>query len=277
MRSDIVRMIAEAGSGHPGGSLSRRHPCGAVISAECSIMIPSDPIGRARPLHPGEGPCGAGFVRRARPGGLLPREELLTLRKLGTRLQGPSRLEPRAGRRGVHGPARPGFVRRGGGPRPASLGRRPQTVFALLGDDGGPGRPGMGGRHVRGTGNLDNPVAVVDPQRARRSTARAMWRSGRSRSEVPGVRLGRGGVDGHDLAALRGGARCGEGRSRGQAACGHRAHGEGQGRRSWRTRRVGTARPERRADGDEALAALEGGERRGVDPWLSWRTKSSPR
>ena len=32
MRSDIVRMIAEAGSGHPGGSLSCADiPCGAGL------------------------------------------------------------------------------------------------------------------------------------------------------------------------------------------------------------------------------------------------------
>ena len=131
-------------------------------------MLDHDPErpdwGRARPLHPGEGPCGSGFVRRARPGGLLPREELLTLRKLGTRLQGhpDSNLVP-----GVEvstGSLGQGLSVAAGSAAGLKAGRQAAERVRLARrrriarKGAGMGRAAMFAAHR----NLDNLVAVVD-------------------------------------------------------------------------------------------------------------------
>jgi transketolase len=88
MRCDIVAMLAEAGSGHPGGSLSAadivaslyfgvlRHDPARVDWPERDRFILSK--GHAAPVL---------YAALARAG-YFPTEELMTLRKLGSRLQG---------------------------------------------------------------------------------------------------------------------------------------------------------------------------------------------
>ncbi len=89
MRIDIVEMLAEAGSGHPGGSLS-------CIDTLCALYFggvlkhdpsnPQDPDRDRFILAKGHSaPALYAVLARA---GYFPREELLTLRKLGSRLQG---------------------------------------------------------------------------------------------------------------------------------------------------------------------------------------------
>lgn len=163
MRSDIVRMIAEAGSGHPGGSLSCADILAALYFGGVLDHDPERPDWEERDRFIlAKGHAAPALYAVLAQAGYFPREELLTLRKLGTRLQGPSRLEPRAGRRGVHGLARPGPVRRGGRRGGLKLDGKPQSVFALLGDgecqEGQVWEAAMFAAHR----NLDNLVAVVD-------------------------------------------------------------------------------------------------------------------
>ncbi|MBI2871216.1 MAG: transketolase [Candidatus Omnitrophica bacterium] len=88
VRIDIIRMLAEAGSGHPGGSLSAVE---IVVSLFYQIMRhdpkrPDWPHRDRFVLSKGHA-CPVLYATLARLG-YFPREELMTLRKLGSRLQG---------------------------------------------------------------------------------------------------------------------------------------------------------------------------------------------
>lgn len=94
LRIDVVRMLAEAGSGHPGGSLS---------SAEIVTALYFD-VMKHNPKNPGwserdyfilsKGHCAPVQYAAMARSGYFPVEELMTLRKLNSRLQGhPSRKD----------------------------------------------------------------------------------------------------------------------------------------------------------------------------------------
>jgi len=88
MRVDIIEMLEKAGSGHPGGSLSAID----MVTALYFQVLRHDPKNPARPdrdrfvLSKGHGvPAVYACMAEA---GYVSREELATLRKLGSRLQG---------------------------------------------------------------------------------------------------------------------------------------------------------------------------------------------
>ncbi len=94
VRKDIISMTAEAGSGHPGGALSSVE---IMVSLYFSVMNhdPKNPQwdGRDRFILSKGHVCPVLYSTLARSG-YFPPEELLTLRKLGSRLQGhPHRLK----------------------------------------------------------------------------------------------------------------------------------------------------------------------------------------
>lgn len=88
VREDILRMLCEAGSGHPGGSLS---------AVELLVGLYFTQL-KHRPSEPGwperdrfilsKGHIAPALYAVMAHTGYFPREELLTLRKLGSRLQG---------------------------------------------------------------------------------------------------------------------------------------------------------------------------------------------
>jgi len=94
VRKDIIEMLAEAGSGHSGGALSS---CDIMVALYFSVMRhnPTDPQWRERDrfvLSKGHS-CPALYACLAQAG-YFPVEELKTLRKLGSRLQGhPSKAD----------------------------------------------------------------------------------------------------------------------------------------------------------------------------------------
>jgi transketolase len=88
IRQDIVEMIGEAGSGHPGGSLSAAD----IVTALFFKVMQHDP---ARPAWPerdhfilSKGHAVPVLYSAFIEGGYLPRDLLHTLRKLGSPLQG---------------------------------------------------------------------------------------------------------------------------------------------------------------------------------------------
>lgn len=88
IRMDIVRMISAAGSGHPGGSLS----CTELLTAVYFTQMRVDP---ANPKDPdrdrfvlSKGHCAPAYYAVLAHRGFFPVEELSTLRKLHSRLQG---------------------------------------------------------------------------------------------------------------------------------------------------------------------------------------------
>jgi transketolase len=88
MREDIVKMICAAGSGHPGGSLSEVELL-AALYFRVLRHDPKNPQWRDRDrfiLSKGHG-CPALYAALAHAG-YIPHEMLMTLRKLGSPLQG---------------------------------------------------------------------------------------------------------------------------------------------------------------------------------------------
>ncbi len=88
IRSDILRMTHAAGSGHPGGSLSVCDLVNALVFHELRLD-PTRPDWPERDrLVLSKGHAAPALYAALALRGYLPREELLTLRQLGSRLQG---------------------------------------------------------------------------------------------------------------------------------------------------------------------------------------------
>lgn len=89
LRKDILTMITEAGSGHPGGSLSCIDILTALYFGGVMDYDPADPKkpGRDRFIL-AKGHAAPALYATLAHAGYFPTDELNTLRKLGTRLQG---------------------------------------------------------------------------------------------------------------------------------------------------------------------------------------------
>jgi len=93
IRQDVIKMILEAGSGHPAGSLGMAD----VFTALYFHVLHHDPKkpdweGRDRLILSNGHICPVRYAAMAHAG-YFPKEELMTLRKFGSRLQGhPERL-----------------------------------------------------------------------------------------------------------------------------------------------------------------------------------------
>ena len=84
MRIDIVRMIAEAGSGHPGGSLSCTDILTALYFGGVMDHDPEQPKWEDRDRFVlAKGHAAPALYAALAHAGYFPREELKTLRKLG--------------------------------------------------------------------------------------------------------------------------------------------------------------------------------------------------
>lgn len=163
LRADIVSMIAEAGSGHPGGSLSCADILTALYLGGVMEHDPADPKKEGRDWFIlAKGHAAPALYATLAHAGFFPREELSTLRKLGSRLQGhpDSKLCP-----GVEvstGSLGQGLSIAAGVAAGLRLDGAEGTVFALLGDgeceEGQVWEAAMFAGHRK----LDNLVAIVD-------------------------------------------------------------------------------------------------------------------
>ncbi len=163
MRIDIVRMIAEAGSGHPGGSLSCADILTALYFGGVMDHDPQNPKweGRDRFIL-AKGHAAPALYAALAHAGYFPREELMTLRKLGTRLQGHPDCNLCPGVEVSTGSLGQGLSIAAGACAGLKLSGSTQTVFALLGDgecqEGQVWEAAMWAAHKK----LDNLVAIVD-------------------------------------------------------------------------------------------------------------------
>ena len=163
MRADIVRMIAEAGSGHPGGSLSCADNLAALYFGGVLEHDPENPEweGRDRFIL-AKGHAAPALYAALAQAGYIPREELATLRKLGSRLQGHPDSNQVPGVEVSTGSLGQGLSIAAGAAAGLRLDGAPQTVFALLGDgecqEGQVWEAAMFAAHRK----LDNLVAIVD-------------------------------------------------------------------------------------------------------------------
>lgn len=162
LRGDILRMITEAGSGHPGGSLS----CIDILTALYFDVMKHDP---ADPKMDGrdwfflaKGHAAPALYAVLAEAGYFPKEELMSLRKLGTRLQGHPDSNQLPGVEVSTGSLGQGLSIAAGTACGLKLDQKPGTVFAVLGDgeceEGQVWEAAMFAAHR----NLDNLVAIID-------------------------------------------------------------------------------------------------------------------
>ncbi|MBQ3921436.1 MAG: transketolase [Firmicutes bacterium] len=161
VRQDIIREVYSAGSGHPGGSLSAADIM-TTLYFEVMDVDPADPKKEGRDrfvLSKGHAaPCLYACLAER---GYFPKEELVSLRKLGSRLQGhPSVIVP-----GVEmstGSLGQGISAAVGMALARKLDDSKGRIYALLGDgelqEGMVWEAAMAAAHYK----LDNLCAVVD-------------------------------------------------------------------------------------------------------------------
>ena len=162
VRIDIMKMLTEAGSGHPGGSLSSVE----ILVSLYFYKLRHDPKnphwpGRDRFILSKGHVCPALYTTLAFCG-YLPKEELMTLRKLGSRLQGHSKKDSPPGIEISSGSLGQGLSISNGMALAARLDKKDYRVYCLMGDgethEGQIWEAAMTAAHYK----LDNICAIVD-------------------------------------------------------------------------------------------------------------------
>lgn len=162
IRQEIIRMTYVAGGGHPGGSLSVTDLVTALLFREMKV----DP---ARPAWPerdrlvlSKGHAAPALYAALALRGFLPREELLTLRKLGSRLQGHVDRNKLAVIEASTGCLGQGIGMAVGMALDARLAKAPQRVYAILGDGECQAGPTWEALMAAGHYRLTNLVVLLD-------------------------------------------------------------------------------------------------------------------
>ncbi len=162
LRRSIITMIAEAGSGHPGGSLSAVEILTALYFGGVLRYDPQNPKWpeRDRFILSKAHACPVLYAALAEAG-YFPEEELLTFRKLNSRLQGHAHIKT-PGVEMSGGSLGQGLSFGIGTALAARLDNRPTRTYVLLGDgecdEGQVWEAAMSAAHYK----VDNLVAFVD-------------------------------------------------------------------------------------------------------------------
>lgn len=162
IREDIVKMLVEAGSGHSAGSLGMADVFTALYF-HCLNHDPGKPDweDRDRLILSNGHICPVRYATMAHAG-YFPREELLTLRKLGTRLQGHPERKRLPGLETTSGPLGSGLAQASGIAYATRMDKKSFRVFCLLSD--GEHQEGNHWEAVMFAGKykLSNLTAIVD-------------------------------------------------------------------------------------------------------------------
>lgn len=162
IRIDIVKMIHEAGSGHPGGSLSAADIVTALYFKEMNID-PKNPKMEGRDKFIlSKGHAGPVQYAALAERGYFPVEDTLTLRKLGSKFQGHPNRDKVPGIEMSTGSLGQGFSVANGMALANKLNNDPGRVYVLLGDgeiqEGLIWEAAMSAAHYK----LDNLCAILD-------------------------------------------------------------------------------------------------------------------
>ena len=204
VRIDIVRMVAEAGSGHPGGSLSAADIMTALYFGGVMEYDPEDPNKPDRDRFVlAKGHAAPVLYATLAQAGFFPKEELLTLRKLGSRLQGHPDRNLLPGVEVSTGSLGQGLSISCGMAAGLKLAGNDAAVFALLGDgecqEGQVWEAAMFAAHNK----LDNLVAIVDRNGLQiDGRTEDVCDPGDMRMKFEAFGWHAFEVDGHDIAAL---------------------------------------------------------------------------
>jgi transketolase len=162
IRQDIIRMLGESKSGHPGGSLSATDIVTTLYFYEMNV----DP---ANPKWPdrdrfvlSKGHAAPVLYAALAEKGYFPREELMTLRKTGSRLQGHPSMKHLPGIEMSTGSLGQGLSAANGMALAGRLDGKGYRVYVVLGDgeiqEGQVWEAAMAAAHYE----LDNVVAFLD-------------------------------------------------------------------------------------------------------------------
>jgi len=162
IRKDIIEMLAEAGSGHPGGSLSSAEIFATLYFAEMNV----DPANRTDPDRDrfilSKGHCAPGFYAVLGERGYFDTKEFKTLRRFGSILQGHPDMKRTPGVEISSGSLGQGLSVGIGMALAAKLDKKSYRVYVLMGDgelqEGQVWEAFMSAAHYK----LDNLVAICD-------------------------------------------------------------------------------------------------------------------
>ncbi len=162
IRMDVIEEVHSAGSGHPGGSLSAADIVTALYFGEMNID-PKNPQMKGRDKFVlSKGHAAPVQYAALAERGYFPREELLTLRKLGSRLQGHPNMHKLPGIEMSTGSLGQGFAVCVGMAIANKIDLDPGRIYTLLGDgelqEGLIWEAAMAASHYK----LDNLCVIVD-------------------------------------------------------------------------------------------------------------------
>ena len=162
MRIDIIKMLAAAGSGHPGGSLSATDILAVLYFDKMNI----DPTNVEDPdrdrLVLAKGHAAPALYAALAQRGYFPREDLITLRKRGSHLQGHPNMSTTPGVEMSTGSLGQGLSVANGMALAGRLDNRDYWVYCIMGDgeiqEGQVWEAAMSAAHY----GLDHVIAFVD-------------------------------------------------------------------------------------------------------------------
>ncbi|MBK5261686.1 MAG: transketolase [Peptostreptococcaceae bacterium] len=162
IRISIIKAVHAAGSGHPGGSLSAADILTVLYFHEMKID-PKDPKMEDRDKFIlSKGHAAPVLYSTLAEKGFFPKEELLTLRKLNSKIQGHPDMRKVIGVEMSTGSLGQGFSVAGGVAMANKMDGKSGRVYVLLGDgelqEGLVWEAAMSSAHYK----LDNLVAIVD-------------------------------------------------------------------------------------------------------------------
>ncbi|MBO8159022.1 transketolase [Thermosyntropha sp.] len=165
LREDILKMLAEAGSGHTGGSLSSADIVACLYFWEMSID-PNNPHDENRDRFVlSKGHAAPVLYAALAEKGFFPREKLKTLRRLGSPLQGHPDMRKLPGVEASTGSLGQGISWAVGMALAGKIDKKDYRVYSLLGDgelqEGMVWEAFMAAAHYK----LDNLTAFVDHNR----------------------------------------------------------------------------------------------------------------
>ncbi len=165
VRKHVIEMVYAAGSGHPGGSLSATD---MLVTLYFHIMNydPENPTWEERDRFVlSKGHAAPALYATLAELGVFPVDELLTLRKIGSRLQGHPDMRKLPGIEASTGSLGQGLSIANGMALAAKLDRKLYNVFVMLGDgevgEGQVWEAAMFASHYK----LDNLIGFVDRNR----------------------------------------------------------------------------------------------------------------
>ena len=162
IRMDVIEEVHSAGSGHPGGSLSAADIVTALYFGEMNID-PKNPQTKGRDKFVlSKGHAAPVQYAALAEKGYFPKEELTTLRKLGSRLQGHPNMHKLPGIEMSTGSLGQGFAVCVGMAIANKIDNDPGRIYTLLGDgelqEGLIWEAAMASAHYK----LDNLCVIVD-------------------------------------------------------------------------------------------------------------------